>query len=126
MESNTEKMETIQTRVVLPTDLNDKSALFGGKALQWMDEVSYIVAKRFTKTKTVTIGADKVQFLATAHVGDIIEIKGKVEGIVGLKIKIRIEVYAEDPVVQTRKKIITGLFIFIAVNENNKPLRIAQ
>lgn len=33
---------TTQTRVIFPCTLNDNNSLFGGKIMQWMDEVAYI------------------------------------------------------------------------------------
>lgn len=52
--------ETKQDRIVFPNALNDHNTLFGGVAMQWMDEVAYITAIRFTKNKMDPVAADKI------------------------------------------------------------------
>ena len=37
------------SKVVFPTTTNHHSTLFGGTALAWMDEVSFITATRFSR-----------------------------------------------------------------------------
>ncbi|MDD2563089.1 MAG: acyl-CoA thioesterase [Salinivirgaceae bacterium] len=124
MEESFNNSKTIQTRIIMPTDLNDRKILFGGKAMQWMDEVAYIAAKRFSKMDTITVSADKIQFLEPANEGEILKIIGEVENLVGIKIKIRVNIYAEDPKTQGERKIISGLFTFVALNAVNKPTRV--
>ena len=124
MKTNFDNSKTIQTRIIMPSDLNDRKILFGGKAMLWMDEVAYIAAKRFSQMDTITVSADKILFLESVYEGEIVKIIGKVENLVGIKIKIRVNIYAEDSKTQEERKIISGLFTFVALNAVNKPTRV--
>lgn len=67
-----EKSETSQSRIVFPGDLNDHDTLFGGKAMQWMDEVAYITAIRYSGKKMVTVTVNEVYFLNPVKSGSIV------------------------------------------------------
>ncbi len=116
--------ETKQDRIVFPGALNDHNTLFGGVAMQWMDEVAYITAIRFTKKKMVTVSADKIQFLLPIEVGSIVEIVGNVVHVGTVKIMIKVEIYAQDHETGENIKAVSALFTFAAVNEINKPVPI--
>lgn len=118
------KSETRQFKVIFPSTLNDHETLFGGKAMQWMDEVAYITAIRFTKKKMVTVSVDKVQFLTPVKSGAIAEIIGKVINVKYAKIEIMVEIYVEDMYTDYRQKAVNALFTFAAINDKNKPIPI--
>lgn len=63
MDDRIMKSETKQFKVIFPHTLNDHDTLFGGIAMQWMNEVAYIVAFRFSRKKVVTVSAEKVHLL---------------------------------------------------------------
>ena len=55
----TSRMTAAETRVckaVFPNTTNHYDTLFGGTALQWMDEVAFICATNLTKTAAETSG----------------------------------------------------------------------
>lgn len=124
MEKRIANAETHQVRVLLPADLNDHQTLFGGKAMQWMDEVAYITATRFTGIHMVTVSVEKVHFLAPATLGYFIETIGKVTRISGVKLEIDVVMFAEDPKKQVRTKIVEAKFIFAAVDDDLHPVRL--
>lgn len=78
MEERIKKSETTQCKIVFPNVLNDHDTLYGGFAMQWMDEVAYITATRFTKMKMVTVSTSEIHFRNAIKSGTIAEIKGKV------------------------------------------------
>lgn len=74
-------------KIGFPNTLNAHDTLFGGTAMQWMDEVAYITATRYTRKKLVTISTDKMQFKNAIKSGNIAEIIGKV---VSVKLALRL------------------------------------
>ena len=46
---------TKQYRVVFPKHLNSNGTFFGGEAMQWLDEVAFITATRFTRQRMITV-----------------------------------------------------------------------
>ena len=51
IELKKEKARTRLFKAVFPGETNHYDTLFGGTALQWMDEVAFIAATRFTREK---------------------------------------------------------------------------
>jgi acyl-CoA hydrolase len=118
------KSETRQSKVIFPGNLNDNDMLFGGTAMQWMDEVAYITATRFTRKKMVTVSSDKIQFLLPVKSGSIAEIIGKVFKTKNATIEVQVEIYIEEMYSDNKEKAVNGLFTFAAIDNENKPIPI--
>ncbi|MEN9992129.1 MAG: hypothetical protein RLZZ224_1831 [Verrucomicrobiota bacterium] len=62
-------------RLVLPADLNQFGALFGGRLLAWVDEASWIAASiDFPHARFVTVGMKEVRFRHGVREGTILTI----------------------------------------------------
>lgn len=116
--------ETRQFKVIIPGVLNAHNTLFGGIALQWMDEVAYITATRFTRQKVVTVSSDKINFRHAVPYGTIVEIIGKVNYVGLVKLDVKVEIYLENMFSEGHEKVIEGKFTFAAVNDVGKPVKI--
>ena len=117
---------TTQYKVVLPNTLNAHETLFGGIAMQWMDEVAYIEAIRYTKKKMVTVSTDNIKFLKPIKPGQIVEIVAKIINETALKLLIEVDIFAEELYSYKREKAVTSVFTFAAVDGNNRPVRIKR
>ena len=124
MNSKIDKLITTQYKVVFSKMLNDQNNLFGGIAMQWMDEVAYITAMRFTRKKMVTVSTDRIKFLKPIKPGEIVEILGTVAKVGLAKITIQVELFTEQLDTEIKQKAIQGFFVFAAIDKNNKPMRI--
>jgi acyl-CoA hydrolase len=51
---------TTISKAVFPETTNHHDTLFGGTAMQWMDEVSFIAATRFSRQTIVTVSSDRI------------------------------------------------------------------
>jgi acyl-CoA hydrolase len=68
-------MEFKTRKVVTPRDLNPHGSLFGGRALEWIDEEAFIIAScQLGSTSLVTKLMSTVNFVSSARLGDIVEI----------------------------------------------------
>lgn len=119
-----EKSETRQVKVVFKNLVNDHNTLFGGIALQWMDEVAYIAATRFCRKKLVTISTGKIDFKKPIPYGAIVEIIGRVANAGAVKLEINVQIFTEEKYIEKREKAVEGNFFFAAVDENNQPIRL--
>jgi acyl-CoA hydrolase len=69
-----EKMRFLSRRLVMPNDLNYANALFGGRALEWIDEEAAIYAICQLETNClVTKHIGEISFESAATQGDIVE-----------------------------------------------------
>ncbi len=124
MEDLISKSETRQFKVIFPNTLNAHDTLFGGTAMQWMDEVAYITATRFTRQKMVTVSTDKMQFKNAIKSGTIAEIIGRVLNVSKLKLDIQVEIYVEEMFSEVRFKAINAIFTFVAIDEKHKVVKL--
>lgn len=123
-----QKIQDSETRIfkaVFPNNTNHYDTLFGGTAMQLMDEVAFIAATRFTRKKVVTVSSDKIDFKMPIPGGTIIELIGRVTYIGTTSLKVKVDIYIEEMYSEERAKAITGTFTFVAIDENKKPVKIA-
>ncbi|MDN5516005.1 MAG: acyl-CoA thioesterase [Pseudomonas sp.] len=114
--------ETRVTKAVFPPTTNHHNTLFGGTALAWMDEVSFIAATRFCRLPLVTVSSDRIDFKHAIPAGSIVELVGRVIKVGNTSLKVEIEVFDEALKNQGRERAISGSFSFVAVDEQQKPV----
>lgn len=115
--------EVSQYRVVRKEYLNDQGNLFGGIALQWMDEVAYITARHLTGQTMVTAGLDRVRFLKAIREGSVIRVVGKVTTAGAIRSLISAQVWIEEAERTVLIKAVEGVFTFVAVDKSGRVLR---
>ena len=86
-----------------------------------MDIAGGIVAAREAQGSTATVAIDAMEFLAPIHLRDIISVYATVERRGRTSIGIRIEVVASRNRGTEEVKVTSGLFTFVALDENFRP-----
>lgn len=124
MEEQIRLSETRQFKAIFPSTLNANETLFGGQAMQWMDEVAYITATRFTRQRMFTVKTENIRFLKAVNPDSIVEVVGRVEKAESVKLRVKVEIYVEQMYGNEREKAIEGVFVFAALDQNRKPVRI--
>lgn len=122
-----ERIQSAETRIfkaVFPNTTNHYDTLFGGTAMQLMDEVAFITATRFSRQRMVTVSSDKIDFKIPIPAGTIIELIGKVTYLGTTSLKIKVEIYTEQMYSDLREKAVSGEFTFVAIDEHKKPVKI--
>ena len=124
MERHIKLSETRQFKAIFPNTLNANDILFGGQAMLWMDEVAYITATRFTRQRMVTINTENVKFLKAVCPDSIVEVVGVVLKAESVRLKVKVEIYVEEMYGNKREMVVEGVFVFAAVDEHKKPIKI--
>ncbi|RZS90492.1 acyl-CoA thioesterase [Aquimarina brevivitae] len=119
-----EKSETKIFKAVFPNTTNHYDTLFGGTALQLMDEVSFICATRFSRKKVVTISTDKIDFTKPIPEGTIVELVAKVTEVGRTSCIVKVDIYKEDMYSYDRELAVSGHFKFVAINNDKEPIPI--
>lgn len=109
------------TKAVFPDTTNHHDTLFGGTALQWMDEVSFIAASRFSRQRIVTVSSDKIDFQHPVPAGSIVELIAQVVEVGRTSLKVEVNMLVESLYCDGQENAITGYFSFVAIDENKKP-----
>ncbi len=126
LEQRIDVSETRIFKAVFPNTTNHYDTLFGGSAMQMMDEVAFIAATRFTRKKVVTVSSDKIDFKKPIPAGTIIELIGRVTYIGSTSLKVKVEIFIEQMYTNEREKAITGTFTFVAIDDQKRPAKISE
>ncbi|WP_339172315.1 acyl-CoA thioesterase [Anoxybacillus sp. FSL W8-1294] len=121
MEVSVEQSKTIQTRLVLPSDTNHLGTIFGGTVLAYIDEIAAISAMRHARKAVVTVSIDKVDFISSAKVGDILKLEAFVYSTGRTSVKVFVKVETEDLFTGEHHLTTTCFLTMVAIDQNKKP-----
>lgn len=124
LEERIKASETTIFKAVFPNTTNHYDTLFGGTAMQLMDEVAFIAATRFSRQRMVTVSSDRIDFKKPIPAGTIAELIGKVTYIGNTSLKVRVEIFIEQMYSDLREKAVSGEFTFVAIDENKVPVKV--
>lgn len=122
-----EKMQASETRLfkaVFPNTTNHYDTLFGGTAMQLMDEAAFIAATRFSRKRVVTVSSDKIDFTMPIPSGTIIELVARVVSVGRTSLKVQVDIFIEEMYSTYREKAVSGVFSFVAIDERKVPVAI--
>ena len=104
-----------------PSDLNMSGNIFGGWILAQMDVAGGITAARRAGGRVATVAIEAMSFHKPISVGDLISCYTEItlEGRTSLSVKI--DVVANRMGVDEDIKVTEGTFIFVAIDDNNRP-----
>ncbi|MFD0861625.1 acyl-CoA thioesterase [Sungkyunkwania multivorans] len=119
-----EKIERSTTRIfkaVFPNTTNHYDTLFGGTALQLMDEVSFICATRFSRKKVVTVSTDKIDFGKPIPQGTLVELIAKVTHVGSTSCAVNVDIFMEKMYEEGRELAVSGTFTYVAIDDHKRP-----
>ncbi len=117
LQERIEKSKTSVFKVVFPKATNRYDTLFGGTALQWIDEVASIAAVRFCRKEVVTVSFDRTDFKKPIPSGSIVELIAQITSIGTTSLKVKVEIYIENMYSDDREKAIEALVTFVAMKD---------
>jgi acyl-CoA thioesterase YciA len=104
-----------------PGDINSNGHIFGGWVLSQMDSAGGIVAGRIAQGRTATVAIETMEFLAPILLTDIISVYAKVERRGRTSIAVRLDVVASRNGGAEEVKVTSGVFTFVALDDNFRP-----
>jgi acyl-CoA hydrolase len=124
-----ERIAASETRIfkaVFPNTTNHYDTLFGGTAMQLMDEVAFITATRYSRQRMVTVSSERIDFKKPIPAGTIIELHGRVTYTGNTSLKVRVDIHIEQMYEEGREKAVSGEFTFVAIDEAKKPVKVPR
>jgi acyl-CoA hydrolase len=106
---------------VFPTDTNSRGTLFGGTLLAWMDKAAAYAAVRRARNPVVTAAIESVSFTVPIHQGEMVVLDAEVEHVGRTSLRVRVDVYREDPTLGTRELCTVGHFSMVAIGPDGRP-----
>ncbi|MFP5436484.1 MAG: acyl-CoA thioesterase [Bacteroidia bacterium] len=126
LEERINNSETHIFKAVFPNTTNHYDTLFGGTAMQLMDEVAFITATRFSRQRVVTVSSDRIDFKKPIPGGTFAELIGRVTHVGNTSLKVHVEIFVENMYSESREKAIMGDFTFVAIDENKEPVAVIK
>ena len=113
--------EPILRVIPKPGDINSNGHIFGGWVLSQMDSAGGIVAGRIAQGRCATVAIETMEFIAPILLSDIISVYAAIERRGRTSIAIRLDVTASRNRGLEEVKVTSGVFTFVALDDNFKP-----
>jgi acyl-CoA hydrolase len=117
---------TVTTDLVLPSETNHLSHLFGGALLAKMDRAAYITARRHSRRIAVTASVNHVAFNTAIPLGSVVTIEASVSRAFKTSMEIFIDVFIEDRISGVRTKANEAIYTFVAVDDTMTPVEVPE
>ena len=124
LEKKINESETHVFKVVFPDTTNHHNTMFGGKVILMMTETAFMPATRFCRKSFVIVSCKQIDFGKPIPAASLVELIGKVDKIGNTSINIKVNVYLEAMKESKREHVVTGVFTLVALDDNNKPIKI--
>ena len=111
---------------VQPHHANNLGTAHGGNLLRWMDEAGAMSAMRFASKPCVTAHINSVDFERPVELGDIALIEAYVYAAGRTSVRVRVRAYAENPLTGEREQTTESYFVFVAIDEDRRPVEVPQ
>ena len=103
------------------TDINTNGHIFGGWVLSQMDIAGGIVAHRIAQGPVATVAIEGMKFISPILLGDIVSVYAVEERRGRTSLAIKIEVVATRGSKQEEVPVTSGVYTFVALDENQRP-----
>jgi acyl-CoA hydrolase len=124
MDKTVKESEAELSRLVLPEDTNMFNNLYGGRLMEWMDNIASITAFKHCRKKIVTGSIDNLFFLSPIKLSYIVNIKSFITYVTRSTMEIEIDVSAEDLTTGEKHLTTRAFFTYVAVDDNGRPLEV--
>ncbi|WP_399538995.1 acyl-CoA thioesterase [uncultured Paenibacillus sp.] len=115
---------TIKASIVLPPDTNHHGTIFGGKLMEYIDDVATIAATRHARRPVVTASTDSVDFLHPVKKGDAVCLSAFVTWTHKTSMEVFVRAITEDLLTGERKVCATSFLTFVALGEDGRPVEV--
>ena len=111
-------------QIVMPGQSNTHGNLFGGILMQWLDLVASVAVKRHCRKVVVTASMDRLDFKASAKVGDIVVLKARVNRAFRTSMEAGVRVIVENLDTGDQRLIARCYMTYVALDEDGKPTEV--
>ena len=113
--------EVIMTHLVMPQDTNPAGNLHGGVILRHVDTAGGVVAKRHSRSNTVTVSIDRMAFKEPAYIGELLTFKASLNHVGRTSMEIGVRVEAENLRTGEVRHTNSAYLTYVALGEGGRP-----
>jgi uncharacterized protein (TIGR00369 family) len=126
---NHEEASALEVRLaepIMPNQTNHYGTLFGGHALGLMDHAGWIAATRCARRTMVTVASDRVEFKVPVRAGQLVELVARVTRIGRTSVTVAVDMFCEDVATGERRLATSGSFVFVAIDDQGRPVEVRR
>lgn len=106
---------------MLPQDANPAGNVHGGVILKYIDTAGGIVSAKHARSNVVTASIDRMDFIAPAHVGEVISFKASLNLVGKSSMEVGVRVEAENLVTGVVRHTGSAYLTYVSMDEHKKP-----
>jgi acyl-CoA thioesterase YciA len=118
--------EAVIRVTAMPADTNPYGGVFGGWLMGQMGLACGSFASRRTRGKAILVAADRIKFPGAMAVGDELSVYVDQLKCGRTSLHLRAEAIARERDGEEEKVVAEGEFVFVALDQNNKPRAFAE
>lgn len=127
MEKKMSESYTVKNANVLPPDTNNHGTLYGGRLLEYIDDVASIAARRHSRSKVVTASIDSVDFLEPINLGDVVILEAMVTHTGTSSMEVLVKISKEELDKDGDIKLAAFSFLtFVALSDYKEPMEVPK
>jgi acyl-CoA thioesterase YciA len=112
--------------LAMPADTNANGDIFGGWLLSQMDVGGGVFASKVTKSRTVTVAIEAMNFRKAVYVGDLVSVHANLARVGRTSITVHLEAWVlrrreTQPILVT-----DGNFTYVSIDDNGRPQVVRQ
>ena len=123
MEKKVSESRIEQVYQVRPEHLNGAGRLFGGRLMEWIDELAGLVGIRHAQRDVITASVDNLKFIRGAYLKDLIVLIGRVTYVGRTSMEVRVDTYIES-IDGIRKPINRAYLTLVAIDGEGHPAEV--
>ncbi|MFN8388064.1 MAG: acyl-CoA thioesterase [Anaerolineales bacterium] len=98
----------------------------GGWIMKLVDEAGALACMRHAQCKVVTVAIDSMTFREPIKIGDLVILNAEVTYTGRTSMEAKVDVLAENPLTRERSHTNTAYLVYVALDDEGKPMEIPQ
>lgn len=112
------------SQVMMPEHANPYGIVHGGETMKLMDTAAGVAALRHCHANVVTARVDGINFYSPIRVGNYVIVDARLTFVSRSSMEVRVEVFAEEIRLETRRHALTAYFVMVALDDLGKPAEV--
>lgn len=112
------------SQLMQPEHANMRGDVHGGWIMKLADEAGALAAMRHSQQRVVTVAIDQMMFHEPIRIGDLVTLEAIVTYAGRTSMETRVQVISENPITGQRSHTNTAYFVYVALDEEGKPVRV--
>ncbi|MBM4427607.1 MAG: acyl-CoA thioesterase [Chloroflexi bacterium] len=112
-------------QLMQPEHANNHGNVHGGWIMKLVDEAGALACMRHAQRRVVTVAVDSFVFREPIKIGDLVTLTAEVTYAGRTSMEAEVQVIAENPITGERTHTNTAYFVYVALDDDNKPTAVA-